>query len=110
LIDDNGFALWSLSMKKKKTNGLLDLLRKIVIDWWTSETRVSPNKSHVTQRRLEAMVYNEIITNKNECKIYILYIKATMSVCLSVRAVPGKLFQSLPVPYGVFCRGGGGAG
>jgi hypothetical protein len=71
LIDDNGFALWSLSMKKKKTNGLLDLLKKIVIDWWTSETRVSLNKSHVTQRRLEAMVDNEIITNKNECKIYI---------------------------------------
>ncbi len=33
--------------------------------------------------------------------VAILYIKATMvSVCLSVWAVPGKFFQSLPVPYG----------
>ncbi len=37
----------------------------------------------------------------------ILYIKATVSVCLSVRAVPGKLFQSLPVPCHVLCRRGG---
>jgi hypothetical protein len=59
LINDNGFALWSLSVKKKRTNGLLELLRKIVIDWWTSKTRVSPNKRDVTQRRLEAMVYDE---------------------------------------------------
>jgi hypothetical protein len=59
LINDNGFALWSLFVRKKRTNGLLELLKKTIIDWWTSETRVSPNKSDVTQRRLEAMVYNE---------------------------------------------------
>ncbi len=59
LIDDNGFALWSLSVRKKKTDGLLELLTKVVIDWWTSETYVSPNKSNVTRRKLEAMVYDE---------------------------------------------------
>jgi hypothetical protein len=47
LIDDNGFALWSLFMKKRGTNGL-PKLRKVVIDRWTSETHVSPNKSDVT--------------------------------------------------------------
>jgi hypothetical protein len=31
----------------------------------------------------------------------ILYIKATVSVCLSVWAVPGRFFQSLPIPCGV---------
>jgi hypothetical protein len=48
LIDDNGFALWSLSVKKKRTDGLLELLKKVVIDWWTSETLVSLNKNDVT--------------------------------------------------------------
>jgi len=38
----------------------------------------------------------------------ILYIKVTMvSVCLFVLAVLGKFFQSLLVPCGVLCRGGG---
>jgi hypothetical protein len=37
-----------LSMKKRGTNGLPKLLRKVVIDRWTSETHVSPNKSDVT--------------------------------------------------------------
>jgi len=59
LINDNGFALWSLSMKKKRIDGLLELFRKAIIDWWTLETCVSPNKSDVTLRRLEAMVYDE---------------------------------------------------
>jgi len=30
--------------------------------------------------------------------------------CLYVWAVPGKFFQSLPVPCGVLCRRGGGGG
>jgi hypothetical protein len=34
--------------------------------------------------------------------VIILYIKATVSVCLSVWAVPGRFFQSLLVPCGVF--------
>jgi hypothetical protein len=59
LIDDNGFALWSLFVKKKRTDGLLELLKKTVINWWTLETHVNPNKSDVTQRRLEVMVYDE---------------------------------------------------
>jgi hypothetical protein len=63
LIDDNGFTLWSLSMRMKRTNGLPELMKKTIIDWWTSETHVNPNKSDVTRRRLEAMVYNEIPTH-----------------------------------------------
>ncbi len=59
LISHNGFTLWSLFVRKKKTNGLLELLQKTIIDWWTLKTRLSPNKSDVTQRRLEAMVYDE---------------------------------------------------
>jgi hypothetical protein len=48
-----------LVYKEEKTNGLLDLLREVIIDWWTSKTRVSPNKIDVTFKRLEAMVYDE---------------------------------------------------
>jgi hypothetical protein len=48
-----------LFIRRKKTNGLLDLLREVIIDWWTSKTRVSPNKIDVMFKRLEAMVYDE---------------------------------------------------
>jgi len=40
----------------------------------------------------------------------ILYIKAIVSVCPSVRVVLGNFFQSLPVPCGVLYRRGGGSG
>jgi hypothetical protein len=30
---------------------LIDLLKEVVIDWWTFETCVSPNKSDVTRKR-----------------------------------------------------------
>jgi hypothetical protein len=48
-----------LFIRRKKTNGLLDLLKEVIIDWWTSKTCVSPNKIDVTLKRLEAMVYDE---------------------------------------------------
>jgi len=48
-----------LFIKRKKTNGLLALLREVIIDWWTFKTRVSFNKIDVTLKRLEAMVYDE---------------------------------------------------
>jgi hypothetical protein len=44
---------------KKRTNGLPNLLKEAVIDWWTSKTHVSPNKSDVAHKILEAMVYDE---------------------------------------------------
>ncbi len=59
IIDDSGLTLWSLSIRRKSTNGLLDFLRKAIIDWWTFETRVNHNKSDVMRKRLGAMVYDE---------------------------------------------------
>jgi hypothetical protein len=46
-------------IRRKRTNRLPDLLREAVIDWWTFETCVSPNKSDVMFKILEAMVYDE---------------------------------------------------
>ncbi len=40
--------------------------------------------------------------------IYIYIYISKHGVCLSVWVVPGKFFQSLPIPYGVLCRRGGG--
>jgi hypothetical protein len=43
-MDDIKFALWSLSIRKKRINGLLELLRKAILEWWTSKTRVNLKK------------------------------------------------------------------
>jgi hypothetical protein len=60
IIDDNGLALCSLSVKRKRTNGLPDLLKETVIDWWTFETCVNPKKSDVVCKdwRLWYMIKN----------------------------------------------------
>jgi hypothetical protein len=59
LIDYNGTTLWSLFVRKKRTNGVLELLRKTILEWWTLEMHVSPNKSEVACKRVGAMVYDE---------------------------------------------------
>ncbi len=51
-----------------------------------------------------------IVIKVMHAKSYILKLQWCLSVCLSVRAVPGKFFLSLPVPCGVLCRRGGGGG
>jgi hypothetical protein len=59
IINDSGLALCSLFIKKKRTDRLPNLLKEAVIDWWTSETCVSPNKNNVVWKRLEVVVYDE---------------------------------------------------
>ncbi len=50
LMDANGFSLWSLSMKEKRIDRLLGLVKEAVIDWWVAKTHINPNKSKVTQK------------------------------------------------------------
>ncbi len=38
---------------------MLELLREIILELWTLETHVNPNKSEVTCERMGAMVYDE---------------------------------------------------
>jgi hypothetical protein len=52
VIDDQGKALWSLNVRRKWIDGFSDAAKRIVIDWWIYETRVSPNKKDVTQKRI----------------------------------------------------------
>jgi len=59
VMDDSGFALWPLFIIKKKVDVLPELLKKTIVGWWTSKTWMSPNKSGVTRKWLEPMVYDE---------------------------------------------------
>ncbi len=59
LIDYNGITLWSLFVRKKKTNGVPKLLKETILEWWTLEMHVNPNKSEVTCKRVGAMMYEE---------------------------------------------------
>lgn len=59
IIDDSGFALWPLPVRRKSIDGLPNLLREAFINQWTSKFHVNPNKNDATRKRLEAMVYDE---------------------------------------------------
>jgi hypothetical protein len=37
-MDDNGFALWFLYVRTKRIDGLHELLKKIILEWWISNT------------------------------------------------------------------------
>jgi hypothetical protein len=54
-----GAFLWCLSMKNKISNGLNMNIKNVVLQWWISKTRVSPNKFDVINKRLETSVYDE---------------------------------------------------
>jgi hypothetical protein len=48
-----------LNARRKWTNGLLDVTKKVVINWWTYETRVNPNKKDVTHKRIAIGVFEK---------------------------------------------------
>ncbi len=59
LISDLDIPLWSFSIKKNKIDECTNVVKKVVICWWASDTWISPNKYNVTRKHLEARVYNE---------------------------------------------------
>jgi hypothetical protein len=48
IISDTCDVLWSLSIRKKRTNGSTIVAKIVVVGWWAYETQVSPNKANVT--------------------------------------------------------------
>jgi hypothetical protein len=54
-----GDFLFSLSVRTKRVDGIALHEKQIIIKWWISETRVSPNKKDVTRKRISANVRDE---------------------------------------------------
>jgi hypothetical protein len=63
MIDQSWAFLWCLSVRKKRTNGILVPVKNVVLQWWVVETQASPNKSNVTRKRLEVGVFDEKLTH-----------------------------------------------
>lgn len=59
LVSARGEFLCTLTVRKKRADGLNDGERNAIICWWVSESRVSPNKKDVTRRRVAPGVHDE---------------------------------------------------
>ena len=58
-----GDFLFFLSVRTKRADGIALDEKQIIIKWWISETRVSPNKKDVTRKRISATVRDEKATH-----------------------------------------------
>ncbi len=56
LLDTSSFDFWTNYKRAKHSNVLFESFQQLVIDWWTSETIVSPNRKNVI--RLKTSVSN----------------------------------------------------
>jgi hypothetical protein len=59
ITNDVGDVLWSLSIRRKRTDGCTNVAKTTALTWWASETRVNPNKANVTTKCLEAGMWDE---------------------------------------------------
>jgi hypothetical protein len=81
---------WAKGDKKRKRNVLLHKTIVIVLEWWTYETRVSPNKKKVitnliarNAKEMYAKHYmqeNEVIFLNSFLFIKLIYIRVTSSL------------------------------
>jgi len=83
-----GEILFSLSVRAKRADGLGLDERCVIIKWWISETRVSPNKKDVTRKRISASVRDEKPTH---------YLQETQVCTL-------KPWQHFSEPMSIFIR------
>jgi hypothetical protein len=58
-MDVEGNFLWTLTIRRTRTDGVGEAVKEVVIMWWIQETRVSPNRKQVARRRIAAGVYDE---------------------------------------------------
>jgi hypothetical protein len=56
---DTGVPLWTLSVRKKRNADNPHVIRNLVVNWWATKTQISPNKSNVTRKKLEARILDE---------------------------------------------------
>lgn len=59
VLSATGHFLFSLTVRRKRTDGLKEEERIVIITWWVCESRVSPNKKDVTRKRLAPGVFDE---------------------------------------------------
>ena len=59
LMCESGAFLWTLSVRRKRMDGMIAEVKNAVLTWWVSETRVSPNKKDVTRKRIGPGLYDE---------------------------------------------------
>lgn len=62
LMHNGGDFLVVLTIRRKRNDCVGDNDKDVIIRWWVSETRVSPNKKDVTRKRLSPGVFDEKAT------------------------------------------------
>jgi hypothetical protein len=91
VIDSTCNFLWSLSVKEKKSNGILFIVKNVVQKWWASKTRVHPNKSNVTWQTLELGVFDKKLTHflmeTQVCVHMLMHFYFNFQVTIGIRCV-----------------------
>jgi len=59
LMCDSGVPSWTLTLKKKRSDGILLSTRNAIVDWRAAKFQVSPNKSDVICKKLEVGIFYE---------------------------------------------------
>ena len=61
-LQSSGFSIFKLPERRRR-DVIPSETKELVFTWWSSETRVSPNKKDVTRKRLGPKVYNHHATH-----------------------------------------------
>jgi hypothetical protein len=63
LTCDSGIHMWRLSLRKKRFDIILHVIRNAIVQWWTKETHVTLNKNEVTRKRSGPNICDEKATH-----------------------------------------------
>ena len=62
VIEDHCFH-WAFTVRRKRSDGISELVKALVITWWAENTRVSPNRKDVARKRIGPGEYDEKATH-----------------------------------------------
>ena len=59
VLDTTQNAFWLQERKQSRTSILTEAMKKLVVDWWTSKTTISPNRKDILFKRTGVNEYIE---------------------------------------------------
>jgi hypothetical protein len=58
-LDTTQNAFWLQERKQNRTSFLIESVKKLVVDWWTSETTISSNRKDILFEKTSVNEYIE---------------------------------------------------
>ena len=83
ILDGSAEAFWNPPKRATRSDALAVEVRELIIEWWTTETTVSPNRKQICRLHIGVKLYEKHATHfLEELQVLTLFVCFNTHTCL----------------------------